>query len=251
MAQANVVDVPARHGVVRRRVAVAAHVVVLHDEAELHPLTHVIGQIDGDVCPPAGVVGAHGRATKGGLGRTNALAAALDLTLVVALGVQPVSKANVGGVGLVDRDVVERVWTAGVGREELVVALSNFDVRTVAVVLLNATRSGLEVVQGVEGGKAEGGPAHRGINENRRRQQTAVERVSVVVVTVIVVEGVGAPAHLTRLAAGWEDAERGGNAAVTPRHGAHGRLRAVGEVLRGALKIAEETVRRQANRRGI
>ena len=68
----------------------------------------------------------------------------------------------------------------------------------------------------MEGGEAEGGPAHRGVNKDRGRKQAAVELVPVVVVAVVVVEGVGPPAHLARLAPGREDAKRGRNAAVTP-----------------------------------
>ncbi len=67
LAQSDVVDVPARHGVIYRRVAVSADVVVLHDKAELHPLAHVIRQINRNVGPPAGVVGGHRRAAKGRL----------------------------------------------------------------------------------------------------------------------------------------------------------------------------------------
>ena len=139
LAQSDVVDVPAWRGVICRRVAVPANVVVLHHKAELHPLTHIIAQINRDVGPPAGVVGGHRRAAKGGLSRSDALTPALNLTLIVAFGVQTVSKTDVGGIGLVDGNVTERVGAALIGREELVVALTDFDVGAVAVVLLDAT----------------------------------------------------------------------------------------------------------------
>ncbi len=68
----------------------------------------------------------------------------------------------------------------------------------------------------MEGGKAESGPAHRRVNKDRGRKQAAVKLVTVVVVAVVVVKGVGAPAHLARLAPSREDAKRGRDAAVTP-----------------------------------
>ena len=238
LPQADVVDVPTGHGVVDRRVAVATVDVVFHHEAELNPLAHVIRQIDGDVRPTVGVVGRDRGPTKGRLGAANALATALNLTLVVPFGVESVSEADVAGVGLVDGDVIESVGTAGVGREEFVVALSNFDVGAVAVVLLRATRALLKVIQRVEGRETEGGAAQSRVNEDGGGEELAVEVVAVVVVAVIVVEGVGTPAHFSGLAACRQDAQRGRNAAMAPCHGAHGRLCAVGEILRRALKVA-------------
>ncbi len=168
---------------------------MFHHEAKLNPLTHVVRQIDGDVRPTAWVVGRDRGPTKGRLAAANALATALDLTLVVSFGVQAVAKADVAGVGLVDGDVIEAVGAAGVGREEFVVSLSDFDVSTVAVILLSAAHALLEVVQRVEGREAEGGAAKGRVDEDGGGEEFAVEVVAVVVVAVIVVKGIGAPAH--------------------------------------------------------